>query len=483
MTYRPVGWSQFSTVPDAVDAITDSLGNIIIDTTTDGDITGDALTEFILYGVWNGSFSLGPSLGSNCEIDSNDELRRLPYWTGPVSVSGGSITCSWVADAASPSGHNLRFTVTAGAASDETYIEQIVPVGGSRTRQTGDSIRLSIYRVSGTATFRAVVNAQYLTAAGATTGGVVESTEDLIADATGYWIHSFVGGTENSPPADARSVRVRIGIRRAGGAGTSDTGTFDFTDVRRSRADPIILIAERDTPATYAPGTIQQADGVVRIAPDAGTGAGDILIENATGLTPSGGFRLPEVSAPSTPASGYLATYADTSGVFRPLNDAGLAKIGVDGVVFPATQVDAADVNTLDDYDEGTFTPSFKYATVGTSTWSHSTQVGTYTKIGNKVFYKIQLNAVPTNGTASGGLQVAGLPFTADSVALDAGETILGGYTKANFTQITFCPSASATVGTLRASGSAQSPTNLAVGDIPTGGTVSLRASGHYQTP
>src|SRR3990167_1204537 len=227
MTYRPVGWSQFSTVPDAVDAITDSLGNIIIDTTTDGDITGDALTEFILYGVWNGSFSLGPSLGSNCEIASNDELRRLPYWTGPVSVSGGSITCSWVADAASPSGHNLRFTVTAGAASDETYIEQIVPVGGSRTRQTGDSIRLLIYREFGAATFRAVVNPQYLTAAGATTGGVVESTEDLIADATGYWIHSFVGGTENSPPADARSVRVRIGIRRAGGAGTSDTGTFD----------------------------------------------------------------------------------------------------------------------------------------------------------------------------------------------------------------------------------------------------------------
>jgi hypothetical protein len=56
------------------------------------------------------------------------------------------------------------------------------------------------------------------------------------------------------------------------------------------------------------------------------------------------------------------------------------------GITFPATQVASADVNTLDDYEEGTWTP----VVVGTSTAGTASYVSQanaiYTKIGSLVF-------------------------------------------------------------------------------------------------
>lgn len=80
------------------------------------------------------------------------------------------------------------------------------------------------------------------------------------------------------------------------------------------------------------------------------------------------------------------------------------------GVVFPATQVSSAGANTLDDYEEGTFTPSIRgTSTAGSGTYT--TQVGSYTKIGNTVF--IRAYVAWTNLTsATGSLAVGDLPFT-----------------------------------------------------------------------
>jgi len=74
------------------------------------------------------------------------------------------------------------------------------------------------------------------------------------------------------------------------------------------------------------------------------------------------------------------------------------------GVSFPATQVPSANANTLDDYEEGVWTPSLG----GTTTYT--TQVGTYTKIGRVVFIEAELviNAIGTGSTAT----ISGLPFT-----------------------------------------------------------------------
>ena len=74
------------------------------------------------------------------------------------------------------------------------------------------------------------------------------------------------------------------------------------------------------------------------------------------------------------------------------------------GITFPATQSASSDANTLDDYEEGTWTPSLG----GTTTYS--TQSGTYTKVGRLVFIRGIL-VITTIGTGST-TQISGLPFT-----------------------------------------------------------------------
>jgi hypothetical protein len=79
------------------------------------------------------------------------------------------------------------------------------------------------------------------------------------------------------------------------------------------------------------------------------------------------------------------------------------------GITFPATQSASSDANTLDDYEEGTFSPTILGGSVaGTATYSR--QNGIYTKIGNRVFFTIQVEW--SSGTGSGALIIGGLPFT-----------------------------------------------------------------------
>lgn len=79
------------------------------------------------------------------------------------------------------------------------------------------------------------------------------------------------------------------------------------------------------------------------------------------------------------------------------------------GITFPATQVAATDVNTLDDYEEGTFTPTIVGGTTaGVGTYTN--QDGKYTKIGNIVHCQIYLGWTAHTGTGS---ILFSLPFTA----------------------------------------------------------------------
>ena len=78
------------------------------------------------------------------------------------------------------------------------------------------------------------------------------------------------------------------------------------------------------------------------------------------------------------------------------------------GITFPATQVAASDANTLDDYEEGTWTPTVTPGSGGSFTTI--TTSGTYTKIGRQVSLMLYIN-VGSVGTALGGFDITGAPF------------------------------------------------------------------------
>lgn len=109
------------------------------------------------------------------------------------------------------------------------------------------------------------------------------------------------------------------------------------------------------------------------------------------------------------------------------------------GVSFPAAQSPSTDVNTLDDYEEGTFTPTYTPAT-GAFGIIAVAGVGRYVKIGKTVFFwvDIRTTAATTIGTAAGQLYITGLPFTADAN---------GGYGAASVMQLFNLSAATPVVG------------------------------------
>ena len=88
-------------------------------------------------------------------------------------------------------------------------------------------------------------------------------------------------------------------------------------------------------------------------------------------------------------------------------------------IAFPATAVPSADPNTLDDYEEGTWTPSLG----GDATYT--AQSGLYTKIGNAVLIsgRIAVNVIGTGNTD----HIINLPFTNNNTVLSPGT--IGYYT------------------------------------------------------
>jgi hypothetical protein len=86
----------------------------------------------------------------------------------------------------------------------------------------------------------------------------------------------------------------------------------------------------------------------------------------------------------------------------------------VDNIQFPATAVASANANNLDDYEEGTFTPTVAGTTTA-GTASYTTQLGRYTKIGNMVYFNVYL--IYSSGNGTGSLKINGLPFTSNSTA------------------------------------------------------------------
>jgi hypothetical protein len=100
----------------------------------------------------------------------------------------------------------------------------------------------------------------------------------------------------------------------------------------------------------------------------------------------------------------------------QPVMSAGIS-LGSNGqIVFPATQNASANANTLDDYEEGGFTPTVT-AETPPSGISYFAQVGRYVKIGRMVQVEISIN-INSRGTGGSGVaSVSGLPFTSAAVA------------------------------------------------------------------
>jgi hypothetical protein len=273
--------------------------------------------------------------------------------------------------------------------------------------------------------------------------GALNSTTDVtllaVATTQGERREIEAAGIYN---ADTASVTVTV---------KTDDGTTERNIVRVTLAttESLLYEQERGWYVMQANGAIKQGSGLT--GPASSTDNAVVRWDGATGtLTQNSAFVVDD--------SGHVTSFGGNIG-------------------FPGTQVSSAGANTFDDYEEGTWTPVFTFATAGDLSVVYSTQVGTYTKVARLVVLQLQIvTSTFTHTTASGDANITGLPFTSLNVtaAGTMGKLRWQGITKANYTEIGTGLGVNSATFSMQASGSAQNFASVTATDMPSAGSVSL---------
>ncbi len=89
----------------------------------------------------------------------------------------------------------------------------------------------------------------------------------------------------------------------------------------------------------------------------------------------------------------------------------GLVTLPIGQLAFPAAQNPSANANTLDDYEEGSWTPTVQFGGASVGIAYGAATLGRYTKVGRLVTAS-GIVTLTSKGSSTGGAQIAGLPFT-----------------------------------------------------------------------
>lgn len=132
------------------------------------------------------------------------------------------------------------------------------------------------------------------------------------------------------------------------------------------------------------------------------------LTRNLNALDVKDGEAVNSAKLGGQPATYYFDTSGSTQTKIGGLGLGGLLTVNGQ-VAFPATANPSTNVNTLDDYEEGTFTPIITFGGASVDI-TYSSQSGLYTKIGNIVIATIKI-ILSSKGSSTGLARVDGLPF------------------------------------------------------------------------
>ena len=363
----------------------------VVSTATSGTDYAPATSgSSILYGNAAGGFSnvtIGSGVafaGGTLSATGSGGTVTSVTGTAPVVSSGGATPA--ISMAAATTSVNGYLTST-----DWTTFNNKQPAGSYLTASTG------VTTFAGNSTGLTPTTA---TSGAITLGGTLVASNGgtgLAGTLTGF---AYMNGTSAYSAATTAQALTLIGTVPAtsGGTGTATTAIGDLlqgaTTNTWSKLSAVAtgnaLISGGVTTAsswgkigltTHVSGTLPVANGGTGVTTSTGTG------NNVLSGVPSFGTTI-----------GVGATTASASGA---------------GISFPATQSASTDVNTLDDYEEGTWTPNQGAGLTVVGAFNSS---GSYTKIGRLVTVCGLINPATSVLSSAGGVISSNLPFTCGSV-------------------------------------------------------------------
>jgi hypothetical protein len=272
-----------------------------------------------------------------------------------------------------------RLTST-GLGIKTTTITRLLEVGSGSTLKT--AIGQSLICLSANAGNLGYVNE--IGFGGSASTNVQSAIGNIVTDATAASNGALYFATRSVTTDTAPTERMRITSAGNVGIGTSSPATG-------VGADRVLTIA--GTASAIVPSLV--------LAPYVGN-THELVSYNGT-------FSIYNSST--------LQASLNNSGGFKVLNTIGVGDATPSssgaGITFPATQSASSDANTLDDYEEGTWTPVLGGDGGGTA-MTYATQIGKYTKIGNVVTADAYV-LLSARGTITGNVVITGLPFTGNS--------------------------------------------------------------------
>jgi hypothetical protein len=242
--------------------------------------------------------------------------------------------------------------------------------------------------------------AAWVTAGGAgTVTGVTATAPLAVATGTTTPVISITPGTSRQLlETNGSAVQFASNIDIPGTLDVTGVATFDGIashPLGTAAAPSVTFTGDTDT-GIYSAGSGRLSVANNGVNTVEVTAAGDVLI----------GGTLP-ASPNITLASSGLITLGGTS----------------PGIQFPTTAIASANANTLDDYEEGTWTPTY---VSGLASGGFTSTTGTYTKTGNVVVARMSTFFTVAGGTAqlNGPLIIGSLPFAA--AVVNGGPTVGG---------------------------------------------------------
>jgi hypothetical protein len=280
--------------------------------------------------------------------------------------------------------------------------------------------------------------------------------------------HNAIGNAQGGDTSGGSKDNIAIGFQSQGGA-WADAECLKNTSIGSYSLDGALDGALQNTALGYSSlGAVTQGDNNVAVGMEAGdnitTGTKNVTIGQQARTSAVGGTNQIVIGATATGIadnsvslgnSSVTKLYVGAGGteqsiVFRDSADQGQIiyshsneqfqfKVGGDSIkarirsggdlyldggqiTFPADQVPSSDANTLDDYEEGLYTPSITGSSSGNYVLNTSFDRTSYTKIGRQVTMTGEVR-VASDNSASGTIRVS-IPFAVAQLTDTAGISI-----------------------------------------------------------